>query len=235
MKAGDLEVRVLFEAVKELAVNILVETLFMVRDASVIFAFHWKIALQKPRPVYVTALKRRTENLANIIGTGVLFTVMKNRNKHKIRVARQKVILPRLESSWFVMFIAATLQIIKSKTSTRGRALIVATRGVANILTLVPLYILVTSFFKTPNDIRKNMLMAHGEVELMQVSRPSGPYLIVTEIPEENAVCKPAEISEFQVEKHENGTEPDNERLEQDWREEVKTANAYIKYNEKSL
>lgn len=56
-------------------------------------------------------------------------------------VARQTMILSRMESSVFLVFTAAGMQIVESKPLTNGTEQVIVVRCPANILLLVPFHV----------------------------------------------------------------------------------------------
>lgn len=71
---------------------------------------------------------------------------MESQNQGKTRVVRLMVELPESKSFVLVMSTAAGLRIMDLEPVTRGRENVIVARGVANILPLVPFYVLVKSF-----------------------------------------------------------------------------------------
>lgn len=175
---GDLDVPVWFGVVNELAVIILVGTSFVNGYVRGIFFSEERITLKNSRPVCIRAMRRKNEKSTNSVVTNDVWPVTGNQNREEICVAGQTVILPRSELSALHMSIMVGLRPTASKPLAQEREQVTVTRGIANILPLVPLYVLVTIFFMKPVHVQKRMVVVRGMVSPMlreRLGKPSEP------------------------------------------------------------
>lgn len=103
-------------------------------------------------------------------------------------------------------------------------------RAVARILLLVLFYALVRHFSCKPTKLPEKILISHGAKDPTILSEPRGPYGTTTGEPDINAVYKMAESKNCYMKNHEAVIRTDEERLHQDWRQQVMIADFHVEY-----
>lgn len=158
--SADLEVPVRFGVVNELSIDIILVTSFTDHNVRGILPVSSKITLRKTRPVYMSAIRHKSEKLESLVVANDKLTVTDSPNQDYICVPRQTEILQEPESFVLVVSIAASFGIIESNLLTMGRKKGIVTTGVANIISFVRIYVLVMTFPTKPVHLAKWMVVA---------------------------------------------------------------------------
>lgn len=135
----------------------ILETFFIDRYLRGILPSVQSIMVRNSTPAYIRAIGRESEKSSNSVVASDKLNVTELPYQEEIRVARQIVISPRLESSALVRFKVAALRIIELRPLIGGKELVKAARCFAKISQLVSLYVLVTRFSNKPaHSSKKN-------------------------------------------------------------------------------
>lgn len=126
-------------------------------------SFCTKKPLKKLRPAYTSAaMDRGNDKPNNEIVTNDVCTLTESPSRNEIHIARQTVIPTRLESPVRVVSTIPAPSFIEPEPLSRGTEHVIVTTGVANIVSLVPSPVSVTSFLAKPVHLPKKMVFACG-------------------------------------------------------------------------
>lgn len=180
------------------------------------FSFVRRKTFRNSGPLYSSTMRHENDKSTNAIVTNDFCTVTKSPSKNEIRIEQQKVIPPRSESPVPLVVKMAGLRAIKSKPSALERQQVIVARGVANILPLVAVYVLVTTFSTKPVHRQKKIVIARGTESPMLLQQSSGPPEPTNYEHTDTAVHRPSKCREPQMRNYENVNKADEEGLVHD-------------------
>lgn len=213
-----------------LAVDRIVVTSFINSFVRRIFPSSCKITHRKSGPVCISALGCKNKKTYEV-STSDVRTITEDQSKNRISVARRTVIPPTSELSVHFVSAAAGIEPVESKPLARGRELVIFARGVANILLVIPFFVLVPKFFMKPVHLPRTLLITRGTKNPTLAEQPADDL---------NRRATRGRLMRFinraKVVDSRCGTiktsKNDNERVKENWSNEGRFIDAYVEFGD---